>query len=513
MKINLKPLDYTKLSIIIILTGIIIRFYLASIHHVAGDACWQLSNSRFIAENLKIPLFEQFGRDEPFWAPPLFHMIAAFVYMLFKSEFAVKMISPVFGSLSLILFLVVAKKLFGKKIAFYSILFLTFVPLHLDYSVFSYIDGMLAFLVLLSVYFALNNKIAASGIAAGIAILTKYNGIFILPALFYIVYENNRNRRIFLKKVFILSLISLLIGSVWFARNWHYLGNPVWPFMNSFFNGIEVSSFHESSVGAVKISNIFNVNAAKSIYLGIFGVPDGNINALYFFKIPYINLLFAVWFFGTIIFSIPLFMGFISKRLKYRKLLFIWIIAYIILALLYVINASWSVSRFLLPAFPAAALIWGHGIENFKLKKIPKEFLGCRKFQNFLANKKVRNIFAALVAIIIIGFLLTSFIKINLAAKAWDFYNDDFSWVKLHTSKNAVFLSESQCISYNVERQTVTSNIKNLENADYIFVNQNFKLDSRAVLSKDVIEELNRKNTQLVYENKKSSTKIYKIVH
>ena len=37
---KLRDLDkYTKLSIAIIAIGIIIRFYLASIHHVAGDAC------------------------------------------------------------------------------------------------------------------------------------------------------------------------------------------------------------------------------------------------------------------------------------------------------------------------------------------------------------------------------------------------------------------------------------------------------------------------------------------
>ena len=93
---------YEKIAIWVLIIAIVLRFSLASIYHVSGDACWQLSNAKFIAENQKIPLFEQFGRDEPFWPPPLFHIISAFVYAMFLNfgkgvaDFAIKMISPIF---------------------------------------------------------------------------------------------------------------------------------------------------------------------------------------------------------------------------------------------------------------------------------------------------------------------------------------------------------------------------------------------------------------------------------
>src|SRR3989338_814316 len=102
---------YEKYALIVIILGIIIRFSLASMHHISGDACWQASNAVYMAENNKFPLFEQFGRDEPFWAPPFFHVVTAAIYKIFiglskgVADFAIKMISPILGSLTLIIFL------------------------------------------------------------------------------------------------------------------------------------------------------------------------------------------------------------------------------------------------------------------------------------------------------------------------------------------------------------------------------------------------------------------------
>lgn len=493
-----KNLDkYTKLSILVLIIGILIRFYLASIYHVAGDACWQLSNSRFIAENMKLPLFEQFGRDEPFWPPPLFHIIAAFVYVVFNNfganiaNFAVRMISPILGSLTLVLFFFISRMLFNKKTAFYALLFLTFIPLHLDYGVFSYIDGPLTFLATLSVYLALKNKPIGSSITAGLAILTKYNGVFILPVLLYIFYINKKNKSNVIKNLLIATLVPIFISLAWFIRNWIYLGNPIWPFMNSVFHGVEIKTFAETSVGAVNILNIFNPNAITSLYLGVFGVPDGNINTLNFFDIPYMGLLFAIWLIATIIFSIPFIIGITSKKLKHKKLLLIWILSYIAVVLLYVVNASWSVTRFLLPAFPAVALIWAHGIEKIK----------------FLTVKKI---VVSLITLIIIGFVFTSFLKISLASKAWNFYKEDFEWVKSNTEKESTFMTQGQCISYNIERQTVYPAIENLANADYVFVNQDFRLDHRAKFENELLTKITEKSTP-IYKNEITKTIVYKI--
>ncbi len=494
-----KNLDkYTKLAIIIILVGTVIRFSLAAMHHVSGDACWQLSNAIYLAENNEFPLFKFFGRDEPFWAPPFFHLIIAAVYGIFVpiskafADFAIKMVSPLFGSLTLIIFFLMAKMLFSKKIALYSLLFMAFIPLHIDYSIFSYVDSTITFLAVLSVYFALKNMVILSAIAAGLTMLTKYNGFFILPVLLFIIYKNYKGKKDLLKNVLIISIVPALIGSIWFIRNWIYLGNPVWPFMNSIFSGYEAKTFVDLGTGYLNFGKIFSISGLESFYYGIFGVPDGNISTLSFIQLPNLSVLFAIWLISTFIFLVPLVMGIASKKLSYKSLLYVWIGSFVLLLLLYVINSSWSVTRFMLPAFPAIALIWAHGLEKIR-------------------HGKIRNALIAALFLIILGFVFTSFVKISIAASSWNSYKGDFEWVKSNTEKNSIFIVSGQCISYNIERQTLSPEIVNFEDADYVWVNQNFRLESMSILGQEFLDELDKRNAKLVYDNKKTKTRIYEV--
>ena len=127
---NNNKFNYKKLTFIIIAAGILLRFFLASISSASGDACWQLSASRFIAENKRFPLYEPLGRSEPFWAPPLFHVMAATLYSAFgllgpnAADFAMRMLSPLLGSLTLVISYLISKKLFDEKAALYSMIFI-----------------------------------------------------------------------------------------------------------------------------------------------------------------------------------------------------------------------------------------------------------------------------------------------------------------------------------------------------------------------------------------------------
>src|SRR3989338_3880496 len=340
---------YTRYSIYIIILFSLIVSSLASIYHVSGDGCWHIQSSKFITENHKFPLFEPLGRDEPFWSPPLYHVIVAAVYSIFNyasnsaDNFEIKFVSMIFGILTLIFSFLVIKKLTNPKIACYSTIFLAFVPLFIDYSVLSYVESAMMFFVILSIYFLINGRVALSGISVGLSVLAKYNGIFIVPLLLFILYKKYENKRILLKKSLILIGLLLLVASPWLIRNWILLGNPVWPFINFIFHGLESKSYSQAN-----FQNLIRPDLYISTYLGIFGVPDGNYNVFSFVNVPYFAFLVSLWVLGTLIFTIPLVMGIFkfsrnkdkSKNYDVKNILLVWSFPYLILFIIYAANVG-----------------------------------------------------------------------------------------------------------------------------------------------------------------------------
>ncbi|MFN8400658.1 MAG: glycosyltransferase family 39 protein [Anaerolineales bacterium] len=86
-----------------------------------------------------------------------------------------------------------------------------------------------------------NNKwITLSGMMAGIAMGTKYQSFFIplVGVLLLVIWRETNLQR--LKRVSQFSFVSLLTGSIWYIRNWLYMGNPFYPFV---FGGRDWDSF------------------------------------------------------------------------------------------------------------------------------------------------------------------------------------------------------------------------------------------------------------------------------
>jgi len=480
--------NYTRFSIIVIILFSIIVLALTSIYHVSGDACWYISSARFISEEGKIPLNEGLGRNIPFWPPPLFHIASAFVYSISgdAADTTVKFLSPIFGILTLIFTFLIVKKIFNTKISFYTLLFLAFIPLFMDYSVFSYVESMLTFFIILSIYFAIRNNIMLTSLAAGLGILTKYNALFVIPLLMYIIYRNNKNKQALIKNIAIVALLPLLIASPWLIRNWIILGNPIWPFLNFIFNGLQESSFT-----GFHLERLVSIDLVRATYLGLFGVPNGDPTTFFFFNIPFINTLIALWLIGTLIFILPLIYIFYIKRIKNTVLLSLWIISYGLLFLLYISNVGFGVTRIVIPAIPALAVIWAHGF-------------------NKILNYRYRKTIIVVFFLIISGFIFTEFTKMTLAAREWNSYNQDFEWIKDNTPKNALFMARGQCIPYNIHRQTIYPDIKNLEKAEFVFINQDFRLDTRTIIDEKLLSEI-KDNSDLVYSNSRTKTEIYKL--
>ena len=495
---NKKNIDYKRLAIFVIVIGIFLRFALASIYTVSGDACWQLSASRFIAENRAFPLSENIGRQEPFWPPPLFHIMAALMYSIFGvfgfAEFGMKMLSPLLGSLTLIIAYKINKKLFSEKITFYSMLFTVFLPFFIDYHIFGYIDGAVTFFAVLGIYFALDGRYIKSAISAGLCAITKYNGIFIVPALVYITYKKSKDKSLFFKRIMIMLLVMSATALPWLVRNYANFGNPFWPFMNFIFKGMDTSAFESADVQNFSLARILHPNSLIFTYLALFGVPDGNYQAIFFFGIPHVKFLFVIWLLATLFFILPFAKSLRIKDKTTKGILLAWILPFAAVLALYIGNANWTAARFFMPAIPALGILYGVGLSSVNFK-----------------NNNLKRIFFVSILIIIFGFIAAESAKIALASKEWNKYKEDFKWIEGNTEKGALLMPGAQCLAYHAKRGTLKQSIKNIENADYIFVNRNFKLERRSIVSDEFLEEVKKRKYGIVYENNETGTSIHKV--
>ena len=225
-------------------------------------------------------------------------------------------------------------------------------------------------------------------------------------------------------------------------------------------------------------------------------MPDGNYNAISSVNLPYLMLLLAIWLLATFIFAIPLAAGILNIRnirkiFKSFDIMIALILSYLLLFFLYAVNVGISVSRMLLPAFPAFALLWAFG------------------YDKLTESSKFRKAMFLTAILIASGFISAEFAKINIAADSWDFYREDFEWARANTGKDAIFVAEGQCIPFNLERTSVYAAEENIGKADYIWINQNFSLDRRSALANEKLELIKSRNYNIAYENKKTGTIIY----
>ena len=486
----MKQINYKKLTVWIIVIAIALRFVLTSMPAISGDACWHFSASKFIADNLRIPFDENIGRSrfEPFWPSPLFHLVAAFFYALL-GEFGLKLVPFIFGSLSLIISYLIFKKFLNEKQTFYATLFMSFLPIGIDYSVLGYPESTVAFFTILSIYFAVNMRFFLSGISAGLVLLSKFTGVFAIPTLLFLAYKRSKSTKERIRNLIFVTIIPLIISLPWFVRNWLLLGNPIWPFLNFIFHGLQQESY--SNFG---LANLAKPSTYIITYLGFFGVPDGHYEAFFFFHAPYIWLLISIFAVATFIFILPLFFGF--KKDKKYSFIYIFLGSFAILILLFELNVRPAVSRIVLPAIFGLALMYGIGMDKL-----------LRRYTN------VGKVLLILIIAVICGFAVAEVIKFKLASDSWSIYKEDFNWIKANIPKETVLLNGGQCIRFRSERKILFAEEDiNSNNYDYVLVNQDFKLEPQSIMTKKQLDILSKKNLQLVYDNKKTNTKIHRVI-
>ena len=500
---------YVRLTLAVIVVAALLRFALAALSHPAGDSCWHLSVARFMAENGRIPFDQSFGIvDRQFFsAAPLFHFVAASVYRFFSlfspaaAEFAVKLVSPLFGSLTLPFVFLLAKKLYDSRTAFFATLFVAFLPLHINSSVVSFVDSLTTLLAVLAVYFLASRKIFLSAIFIGLGMEAKQTMLVLAPFFFLVLlYYYRNNLRVFFSKSIISGIVIAIIGLPWFIRNYLLLGNPFWPFLSGFFGGITLHDELGSVPAAFSLAHLFSFGSLSRFYMELFGAPLGSLSSLSFVSLPFSGAIVAAWLAIIMVFFVPVavFVVFVARHHKNKRLWLVygWLVAFLLLEAVFIVTTGGLVSaRYFLPAVPALALLWASGFSAILRKA---------------GTYRIFNIkLSTVVVIVLVGSILTfaavESAKTVIAANAWSAYSADFSWIRENTPKDALIGYNGQCMSYNVHR---FSNY-NLNKVDYVWVNQNFRLEPGSIVPESKLQQIMEDFT-LIYQNDATGTDIYK---
>ncbi|WP_083766504.1 ArnT family glycosyltransferase [Desulfosudis oleivorans] len=183
------------------------------------------------------------------------------VPLYFKIDIAAKYVHFLFALFCAGLIYRYLRQTLNRNYGLLGALFFLTLPVIVKLSVTVYVDLGLIFFSWASLYLIIQwhdagfppRRLILAGIACGLALGTKYNGLLLLPilgTLIPILYASEKNRAVFhenfrlrYKNAFaglgwsaIFIVIALILFSPWMIRNMVWKGNPVYPLYNSVFN-------------------------------------------------------------------------------------------------------------------------------------------------------------------------------------------------------------------------------------------------------------------------------------
>ena len=158
----------------------------------------------------------------PWWSflsfhdhPPLVFMIQNFFFKIFGvSTFSAILPFALFGIGSVILVYFLTKKLYGHKCAYVAVFLLAICNYHVWISRVGYLESILIFFVLLSVYYFLRalekeKYFIHFGLLLGLSFLCKYTAFALIPVFFF--YLLFQKREVFQRRKFWIGLLLCLI--------------------------------------------------------------------------------------------------------------------------------------------------------------------------------------------------------------------------------------------------------------------------------------------------------------
>ncbi len=209
-----------------VIAGITLRCVFWLITPVTGDAAFHYTIMGHMADTWSIPLTEHVTGPNPFWYPPLFHIVGAIV----KTVTGWAELTPLlFGILGLLAFKRFAQVHYPDN-AKTSMWVLALLPFHVYYSGIGYMTTFLFLLTVMAFYHYMNYRKGGSArellracAFCALSAATHYHGFIPLLALSLDLAFRNR------KAAVLFFICGLLLVSPVYVRNYWVFGNPFWP--------------------------------------------------------------------------------------------------------------------------------------------------------------------------------------------------------------------------------------------------------------------------------------------
>lgn len=379
----------------------------------------------------------------------------------------------------------IGQKLFNRRLpSLIAVLLITFSPLANYYQRRVLLDNIMVFMVLVSVYLILRNpkrlpSYATSGAVFGIAVLSKINAIFVLPAMWLLIWQKQTHKLIRRHSITLWTFMAGSVTSLWllFAG----LKGELLPYNSNPESGafekitlIDTLKFQSARGGDPKwpwdpTSNIYP-NAADWF------IRDKLL----------ISILGACFVIATIM----------LLRKKFRdQLLFLWLT--IILLVIFIVRGGVVLGFYFLPLLPFAALIAGFVITWL---------LG------FIKYKRIRQFAIVIIASLVI------FFSANPIVQQWS--KDETSnqmlaieWIEKNIKdKDTLIISDNYALPYLID--------KGYKNVDYQFkveydpdinerkYSKDWRKGAYIIVSHEVLRQIKEGTTPFVKEAFDHSVKV-----
>jgi hypothetical protein len=346
-------------------------------HDLFGDLVGQPTLSFSKIYNYSISYLAHYPKLSLYY-PPLLHIIISLFYtVLGASFFTGRLVVLLFSIATLVIFYKFTKRFFDKKVALFSSMLFSTMPMVFYNSITVMTDIPYTFFFIFSMYMYLKafeskkrKHFIFASIIAVLAFLTKWNSILIIPIIFAyaLVEKRNQMKNVILSIVLIALLLTPYMIVIWKT------GLAAIPFISS----LQVSA-------TAKQDPQFTTPEGLLYYLDVIST--------HYFTVPILIGSLAAMIFYT------------TQKKKHWKLLLLWFLAYY----MFFTILSNKEPRYMMPLVPALLI----------------------PLSSFIVSEKIRMF----IPIAIVSFALILSSTWQLVSQTF-YYNPDFTSVARETMKS-----------------------------------------------------------------------------